>query len=59
MFQLQTTIIRPKTEQSPGTSNDCALYGIPLSAQSLNVSGLCSVFGLMMAGCSWNMLPKF
>jgi len=27
MFQLQRAIIRPKTEQSPGTFNDCALYG--------------------------------
>jgi len=29
MFQLQLAIIRPKTERSPGTFNDCALYGIP------------------------------
>jgi len=29
MFQLQWAIIRPKTEQSSGTFNDCALYGIP------------------------------
>jgi len=29
MFQLQRAIIRPKTEQSPGTFSDCALYGMP------------------------------
>jgi len=29
MFHLQRTMIRPKTEHSPGTFNDCALYGIP------------------------------
>jgi len=29
MFQLQQTIIRPKTEQSPGTFNNGSLYGIP------------------------------
>jgi len=29
MFQLQQAIIKPKTEQSPGTFNDCVLYGIP------------------------------
>jgi hypothetical protein len=33
----------------------CILWG----AQSLTVPGLCSVFGLMMARCSWNMLPRF
>jgi len=33
MFQLQWAIIRPKTEQSPGTSNDCAHYEIPFSVQ--------------------------
>ena len=49
MFQLQQAIIRPKTEQSPGTFNNCALYGIP---QSLTVPRLCSVFGLMTARCS-------
>jgi len=32
MFQLQTAIIRPTTERSPGTFSDCA--------QSLNVPGL-------------------
>jgi len=30
-----------------------------MSAQSLNVPGLHSVFGLMMACCSRNMLPSF
>ena len=61
MFQLQRAILRRKTEQSPGTFNDSALYGIPYNAQSksLNVPGLCSVFSLMMAGCSRNMLPSF
>jgi len=49
MFQLQRATIMPKTEQIPGTFNDCALYG---RAQSLNVPELCSVFGLMMAHCS-------
>jgi hypothetical protein len=29
MFQVQRAIIRPKTEQSPGTFNDRALCGIP------------------------------
>jgi len=29
MFQLQRAVIRTKTEQSPGTFDDCALYGIP------------------------------
>jgi len=33
MFQLQQAIIRRKTEQSPGTFNDCALYAIPYSLQ--------------------------
>jgi len=27
MFQLQRATIMPKREQSPGTFNDCALYG--------------------------------
>jgi len=26
-------IIRPTTERSPGTFNDCAFYGIPYSVQ--------------------------
>jgi len=56
MFQLQRATIMPKTEQSPGTFNDCALYG---RAQSLNVPGICSIFGLMMAHCCWNMLSRF
>jgi len=43
MFQLQRAIIRPKTERSPGTFNDCE--------QSLNVPGLRSIFGLMIARC--------
>jgi len=46
MFHLQRAIIRPKIERSPGTFNDFALYG---SAQTLNVPGLRSVVGLMMA----------
>ena len=29
MFRLQRAIIRPTTERSPGTFDDCALYGIP------------------------------
>jgi len=33
MFQLHWAIIDPKTEQSPGTFSDCALYGIPYSLQ--------------------------
>jgi hypothetical protein len=33
MFRLQQAIIRPEAEQSPGTFNDCALYGIPYSLQ--------------------------
>jgi hypothetical protein len=31
MFQLQAAIIKPKAEQSAGTFNDGALYGIPYS----------------------------
>ena len=42
-----------------GTFSDCALCGIPQSVQSVNVPELCSVFGPMMAHCSWNMLPRF
>jgi len=33
MLQLQQAIIRPKTEQSPGTFSDSALCGIPYSLQ--------------------------
>jgi len=33
MFHLQRAIISPNTERSPGTFNDCALYGIPYSLQ--------------------------
>jgi len=33
MFQPQQAIIRPKTEQSPGTFNECVLYQIPYSLQ--------------------------
>jgi len=33
MLQLQRAIIRPTTEQSPGTFIECALCGIPYSSQ--------------------------
>ena len=52
MFQLQRAIIRPKTEQSPGTFSDYALYGTPYACcQVFSSADLIHVVLLTVTNC--------
>jgi len=50
-LHIRLTFITLKKQETFSEINETSRY---FCAQSLNVPGLCSVFGPMMARCSWN-----